>query len=199
MDKKQEILNETYYLFSEKGYNLSMSEIAKAVKIKPPSLYSHFKSKDEIIELTIKSEIENRFDTVCKRIPELEGKTCEEKLKSILFVYINYYKEFGKLRFWRHIPLLQNDKLRNISRVLLEDQNSYLRQRIRTCFENGIKNGEIEESVSEGAIYLYFSMIQGILDCMIFNKDDGIEIENFSSMTWEAYWKGIKFRKSTDL
>ena len=46
MDKKQEILMAAFDIFCEKGYHLSVAELAGAVKIKTPSLYSHFASKD---------------------------------------------------------------------------------------------------------------------------------------------------------
>lgn len=192
MDKKSEILNATYHLFSEKGYNLSMSEIAEAVKIKTPSLYSHFKSKDEIIELTIKAEVDHCFDTIYKKASKLEGKSCEEKLKFILFSSIDYYKKSSRLRFWRHIYLLQNKELRNINMVSIQERNTYLFTHIKICFDKGIKDKEIKETVNEGSIYLYFSMIQGILNAIHFIQDNGITIEQFTSMAWESYWNGIK-------
>jgi AcrR family transcriptional regulator len=37
MDKKKEIINAAYVLFSEKGYNLSMSEIVNMEYNKMPS------------------------------------------------------------------------------------------------------------------------------------------------------------------
>ena len=58
IDKKQEILDAAFEIFSEKGYHLSLSELAGAEKIKTPSLYSHFASKDEIIELVVRDEIQ---------------------------------------------------------------------------------------------------------------------------------------------
>lgn len=49
MDTKTKILEEALILFSEKGYgDVYVGDIAKAVGIKAPSLYKHFKSKQEI-------------------------------------------------------------------------------------------------------------------------------------------------------
>lgn len=49
MDTKKKILEEALTLFSEKGYSdVYVGDIAKAVGIKAPSLYKHFKSKQEI-------------------------------------------------------------------------------------------------------------------------------------------------------
>lgn len=49
MTTKQKILDEALNLFSEKGYSaVYVGEIAEAVGIKAPSLYKHYKSKQDI-------------------------------------------------------------------------------------------------------------------------------------------------------
>lgn len=49
MNTKQRIIKEALTLFAEKGYSdVYVSDIAQAVGIKAPSLYKHFKSKQEI-------------------------------------------------------------------------------------------------------------------------------------------------------
>ena len=51
MDTKRKIVEEALVLFSEKGYSdVYVGDIAKAVGIKAPSLYKHFKSKQEIFD-----------------------------------------------------------------------------------------------------------------------------------------------------
>ena len=51
MNRKEEILHATLTLAAENGMKgVSMSQIADKVGIKAPSLYNHFKSKDDIIK-----------------------------------------------------------------------------------------------------------------------------------------------------
>ena len=51
MTTKERILCEALNLFSEKGYSdVFVGEIADAVGIKTPSLYKHFKGKQEIFD-----------------------------------------------------------------------------------------------------------------------------------------------------
>ncbi|WP_312649140.1 TetR/AcrR family transcriptional regulator [Aminipila sp.] len=192
MDKKNQILNAAYELFAEKGYSLSMSEIAEIVKIKTPSLYSHFKSKDEIIEIIIKTEIEHCFDTIHKKAQKLKDKSCEERLKNILFHTIEYCDKGSHLRFWRNMSLLENKELRNMSSTFIQERDNCLVDNINSCFEKGIKDKEIKDTVNEGQVYLYFSMIQGILNSTLLIQDNSISTENFASMAWDAYWDGIK-------
>ena len=50
-DTKQKILSESLRLFAERGYDaVSVAEIASAVGIKAPSLYKHYKSKQDIFD-----------------------------------------------------------------------------------------------------------------------------------------------------
>jgi len=55
LSTKERILKEALNLFSVKGYEgVSVAQIASAVGIKPPSLYKHFQSKQEIFEAILK-------------------------------------------------------------------------------------------------------------------------------------------------
>ena len=62
MDTKKKILDVALTLFSERGYgNVFVGQIAEGVGIKAPSLYKHYKSKQDIFE-AILEEMRNRYD-----------------------------------------------------------------------------------------------------------------------------------------
>lgn len=62
MDTKKKILDVALTLFSEKGYgNVYVGHIADGVGIKAPSLYKHYKSKQDIFE-AILDEMRKRYD-----------------------------------------------------------------------------------------------------------------------------------------
>ena len=62
MDTKKKILDVALTLFSEKGYgNVYVGQIAEGVGIKAPSLYKHYKSKQDIFE-AILEEMRNRYN-----------------------------------------------------------------------------------------------------------------------------------------
>lgn len=61
MNTKQRILREALHLFSQKGYDaVSVEQIADAVGIKAPSLYKHYKGKQDIFN-AIFEETTNRY------------------------------------------------------------------------------------------------------------------------------------------
>ena len=62
MSTKKKILDAALTLFSEKGYaNVFVAEIAEAVGIKAPSLYKHYKSKQDIFN-AILDEMKSNYD-----------------------------------------------------------------------------------------------------------------------------------------
>ena len=62
MDTKKKILDVALDLFSKKGYgNVYVGQIAEGVGIKAPSLYKHYKSKQDIFE-AILEEMRNRYN-----------------------------------------------------------------------------------------------------------------------------------------
>ncbi len=62
MNTKQRILDVALTLFAEKGYgNVYVGQIAEAVGIKAPSLYKHYKSKQDIFN-AILDEMKRRYD-----------------------------------------------------------------------------------------------------------------------------------------
>ncbi|MBP3650194.1 MAG: TetR/AcrR family transcriptional regulator [Clostridia bacterium] len=62
MNTKQRILDAALTLLSQKGYaNVYVAEIAEAVGIKAPSLYKHYKSKQDIFQ-AILDEMKSRYD-----------------------------------------------------------------------------------------------------------------------------------------
>lgn len=59
MSTRQRILNEALTLFAEKGFiAVTVNDIAEAVGIKAPSLYKHFKNKQDIFDSCIEMFLE---------------------------------------------------------------------------------------------------------------------------------------------
>ena len=83
---KQEILDVALELFSRQGYEAtSISSIADAVGIRKASLYSHFSSKQAILDEIVKIVLE-QYDShslVLKKEMDNMPKNCDEAVKMI--------------------------------------------------------------------------------------------------------------------
>lgn len=81
MNTKQKIIAEALNLFSIKGYHaVYVNDIAQAVGIKAPSLYKHFKNKQEIFDGVIE-EMHKRYLAFAASLP-MNGENVTEDEKS---------------------------------------------------------------------------------------------------------------------
>ena len=129
MDKKQEILMAAFNIFCEKGYCLTVAELAGAVKIKTPSLYSHFASKDEIIELVVRDEIERYYAYLHEWMFKIGALSCKEAMKNLYNLVIEYFSKDKRLRFWRAIPFIPNQQLNTLFAQLISEKDAIFKQR----------------------------------------------------------------------
>lgn len=139
MNTKKKIIEEALVLFSERGYSdVYVGDIAKAVGIKAPSLYKHYKNKQEIFE-AILEELKSSYTEQALSIG-IDGNNVsadagiytdisEEKLIEIgknLFLYFlhdNYMRLFRKLLT---LEQFHNSELANLySRQYFDDPMTY--------------------------------------------------------------------------
>jgi AcrR family transcriptional regulator len=101
VDTKQKILDAALTLFSEKGYSaVRVAEIADAVGIKAPSLYKHFKGKQEIFDSCV-DEFSERMEGVRNelRLPGTRhaaveyAAISEEEVVAIAIKLFSFYLE----------------------------------------------------------------------------------------------------------
>ena len=197
MDTKDEILNATFNLFAEKGYNTSMSDIAKKVGIKVPSIYSHFQSKDELIWLVMTQEISCFFDNLNDQIIILDkaSEDSETKLKTFCFTVFTYYSKPERIRFWKSISLIYNQELREKCRQIVKENEMKMAVSLKNIFVKGKNKGEIKFESLEGSVFLFIAMINGVLDSILLYSETNnkiSELENYKNIIWQAYWNGIK-------
>jgi len=194
MSKKDEIFGATYILFAEEGYNLSMADIAKKVNLKVPSIYSHFQSKEELVDQVIEKELNQYFNILEEKIIFLNDNETqiEEKLRKLCQFICAYYREPLKIRFWKYVFLNYNEEVRIKSGNIVNNKNQNIKILMKRIYEEGSKKNQIKSEALDGIIYLYLTMIQGILDYLLLNEDMEEESVKIANTVWQAYWNGIK-------
>ncbi|MBQ6333870.1 MAG: TetR/AcrR family transcriptional regulator [Erysipelotrichaceae bacterium] len=164
MSTKEKILEEALSLFSQYGYDkTSMEQIAEAVGIKAPSLYKHYKGKEDILNALIDQaeayyEINFGSDKNIGKIPD----TLEEFVVSAI----------NRLTFTMHDPLIRKiriflvkEQFRNkrLARVTTSHQIDGLIRMYTVIFEEMMKKGLLKnddpmllaiEAICPCALYL---------------------------------------------
>ncbi|MBO4376955.1 MAG: TetR/AcrR family transcriptional regulator [Lachnospiraceae bacterium] len=127
MKSKQDILEATLELACEKGLgSISMSQIADKVGLKKSSLYSHFKSKAEIIESMYEYFREKAKEEQGVGSTDYNALLSGHSPKEILTGVVNSYKAINKKpeldKFYR---LIMSERVYNpmAASVMVEENN----------------------------------------------------------------------------
>lgn len=123
--KKKDIINAVTKLFAQKGYMISMSEIANEVGIKVASIYTHFEGKDEIIYLSIEEEINKYYDYLDDLIISRKVNLVKKFLEGLLKGILNNYNSRDKIKYWNNIYLI-NGKIISDKTLDLIDKRTTL-------------------------------------------------------------------------
>lgn len=118
MNTRQKIIKEALSLFSEKGYSdVYVSEIAEAVGIKAPSLYKHFKSKQEIFN-AILEELKKSYS---KQASSLKISGNNERYDAEIYARVgeNSLLKMGKDLF---LYFLHDENMRLFRKMLTIEQ-----------------------------------------------------------------------------
>ncbi len=148
MSTKEKILEDSLTLFSKQGYDgTSVEQIAQAVGIKAPSLYKHFKGKEEILNAIIDSA-EARYEENFGSEKNI-GKLPESREEFVLAT-------MGKLSFTMHDSLI-----RKIRMLLVQEQ-----------FRNPRFAQITTKHQMEGVQKMYERIIEGMMKKGLFIEED---------------------------
>ena len=152
MTTKERILDEALTLFAEKGYDgTSMDLIAERVGIKGPSLYKHYKGKEEILNVLIDAA-EERYEEYFGSEKNI-GKLPENMEE---FVQVT----MGKILFTMRDPMI-----RRIRMFLVQEQ---------------FRNDRLAEITTRHQLYgvqrMYARIIEAMMNEGLFNKKDDPEM-----------------------
>jgi len=154
--RKQDIYRVSARLFKEKGYSASsMRDIAERVGLEPSSLYSHIKSKEEIL-IDICYDCASLFDEGMREILKSHD-TPVARLDALMDLHldISYNKPSSITVFndeWRHLPEPNLSEFLSI-RKTYEDQ-------FRQIIKDGIKSGDFVEVSSSTAINVIINSLK---------------------------------------
>ena len=148
MSTKEKILDAALTLFAENGYNgTSVEQIARIVGIKAPSLYKHYKGKEDILNALI--------DSAEVRYKEMFGS--EENIGKIPESKEEFIKvTMGRISFTMRDPVIRKTRM-----FLVQEQ---------------FRNERISEVTTmhqlDGIQRMFAKIIKGMMDKGIVKEDD---------------------------
>ena len=159
-ERKKEILALSQSVLKEKGYAAtSVRDIAKALDMEPASLYSHFKSKEDILKITC-FEMADKFELAVKEVNDIYFNA-EEKLRMAIKLHVeiltqNLDSALIFIRDWRNLTgtsLTQFTAKRNV-----------YEEGFREIVQTGIDEGIFNETDKKFAALTILSSVNWIVE-----------------------------------
>ena len=134
---KKRLIDAAYTIFNKKGYHSStMDDIASEVGVSKASLYSYFKSKEEILQIATNKTLNDSFN---------QYFYVEDSLELLEEIYNDMVKSIGALHLNFEITALSshNEKIRRINR------DNYLKKKdtLKFFVENQQSKGSIRNDI----------------------------------------------------
>lgn len=166
MNRKEEIILAALELASVNGLkSVSMSQIADRVGIKAPSLYNHFKSKDEIVKamysfLREKAQ-QNRSPGFTEGV-DLAAKSLEEILTGSLSAYLEMVSDPNMMRFFR---VLYSERSINplAAKIVLEETEHMIRS-TKNLFYDLAVHGKMKSDGVDTAAMAFALTVHSLID-----------------------------------
>lgn len=144
MSTKEKILDAALTLFAENGYNgTSVEQIAKAVGIKAPSLYKHYKSKEGILNALIDSA-EVRYEEMFGSERNI-GKIPESREE---FINIT----MGRISFTMRDPIIRKTRMFLVQEQFRNERTSEVTTRHQLDGIQGMFAKILKEMMDKGLV-----------------------------------------------
>ncbi len=166
MRRKEEILYAALELAAENGIKgVSMSQIADKVGIKAPSLYNHFKSKDEIIREMysfLRARAQGGGSTASMDFSKMMDKSVEEILLDSVSAYMGIVSDRYMLQFFK---VLYSERTTNptAAQIIVEETERML-QSSRNMFYALVVHGKVKNNDIDTAAMTYSLTIHSLID-----------------------------------
>ena len=166
MTRKEEIIYATLELAAESGMKgVSMSQIADKVGIKAPSLYNHFKSKDEIImEMykVLREEAQKTGNSEAPDFSKLADKSLEEILILSISTYMGMVTNKNMLKFFK---VLYSERPNNpVAAAIIVEETERMIKQSRSMFYGLVVHGKMKNDGVDVAAMTYSLTIHSLID-----------------------------------
>ncbi|MGD6962432.1 TetR/AcrR family transcriptional regulator [Fictibacillus phosphorivorans] len=175
--------------FAQLGYEgASLSVIANEVGIKKQSIYTHFKSKDDLYIQTFHEATDCEIDFVKQFIEDQESLQLREVLSKFLTEYLERFEKNNNMKFFMRTsfyPPVKHDE------VIKAGSNRFV-DRLESLFTALFEqhSDELRHDVTpETAALAFLTMLDGLLVELIYGIPE--RLQKRSKQSWSVFWRGI--------
>ncbi|AQX55634.1 TetR/AcrR family transcriptional regulator [Priestia flexa] len=177
--------------FGEKGYtDTSLAYIAEQVGIKKPSLYAHFKNKDELFLATVDDLVAVFTQKMQKIFDEHKDASAPNQLKQFLFQLCFALQENNFGQMYRRLIMFPPSHLQIFVKERFLTSEELSDRLLTSIFEQGIAEGTMRDEKIDRYINSFYCLADGL-----FIQRFYYDQERYSTKikdAWNVFWLGIK-------
>ncbi|AZB41635.1 TetR/AcrR family transcriptional regulator [Bacillus sp. FJAT-42376] len=180
----EELKQKALLIFSEHGYEgASLSLIAEEAGIKKQSIYSHFKSKDELFLKAAEDVFQRELERAIAYL-SAGGANLKNMLYPFLTDYMKKYEEAPETRFWLRMSFFPPSHLYEDVMVQVYKHLDALEEALTALF----KASPIQVDPEQAAIAFL-----GVLDSLFVEMLYGGKERQLKRLdaSWNIFWSGI--------
>ncbi|WP_273853692.1 TetR/AcrR family transcriptional regulator [Guptibacillus spartinae] len=172
-------------LFARKGFEgTSLSDIASGVGIKKPSLYAHYKSKEDLFLGVIHKVSVDYNAFVIKTVEERRDQQPEDQLYHLLYNNTNYLRNDEMGLIFKRMMLFPPESLRADIYDMFEKTENVMREVIKSILIKMVPEEEWEQVFDA-----YLCLLDGVFEQVFYYSPE--EHQKRLENSWTLFIQGV--------
>lgn len=188
----KKIMNVALRHFAQNGYEgASLADIAAEVGIKKPSIYNHFKDKDELFKAVYQDAATRELSFVEEYLKPNSSLSVMNQLYGFLIGYKERYEKEEITKFFLRMSFFPPVHLQQESMNWSMSYIDRITDLAKVFFQSAMQNGLIHSDVSiEDATGAYMAVLDSLFVEMLYGNHDR-SMKRLES-AWYVFWRGVR-------
>ncbi|CAN7367561.1 TetR/AcrR family transcriptional regulator [Rossellomorea sp. LjRoot5] len=193
-DNKRLIKNVALDLFGQKGYeDTSLAEIAKEVGIKKPSIYNHFRSKEDLFIEVIEDLIVSEVTAYRKAEGTMNHQEPLKNIKVLFDLFCHRLMTTKEALLWKRVTFFPPEQFKDLIQEQFIHFEKVTTSILVSVYKEGV-NQEMFQGVTEDEFVASFlCLVDGVFLEHHYYTDEIFQQRIESA--WKVYALGISSRK----
>jgi AcrR family transcriptional regulator len=177
-------------LMYEHGFEaMSLRQLAAVVGIQPGSLYNHFKTKQELLELILREQMVELLEACQTTLKNVEHASPRERLTAFADFHVRYYAQK------RMDVFVANMELRALNKSKYQEivaMRSRYEQQLVAILEAGVAAGDFVNRDTKIAAYGIIAMCTNV--CMWYRRNGRLKLDVLAQTYVEMVLASVQHR-----
>lgn len=180
--------------FAKHGYDgTSLAKIAEDVGIKKPSIYAHYKSKDDLFLHVLQTVFIDEWNWITDFFNKHELMSLHDQLTQLIQSYRQRYEQYDVLKFILRVSFFPPEALQE---QVMERMNEFLdrlEKGLVPRMAQALRTHEICGVHPEQASRAFICILDGLFVELLYGGPE--RFEKKLEAAWSIYWRGLTVKE----